>query len=54
MGEKKLNTNNIQFRSVQLQNLCFKQCYNKKLSYRRETARQSAAHVFLGWLIDRA
>ena len=38
MGEKKLNTNNIQFRSVQLQNLCFKQCYNKKLSYRRNGA----------------
>ena len=28
---------------------------NKKLSYRRETARQrSAAHVYLGWLTDRA
>jgi len=41
------------FSSVQLQNLCFKQSYNKKFSYRRETARQLPA-VFLDWLIDRA
>ena len=30
------------------------QSYNKKLSYRRETARQLCTSKYLGWLTDRA